>query len=128
MQVKRTMSTELGESMASNDVSLIAREGWVIVALAGEFDLGDVDALSEYFRVAMVESPPRVVVDLSQATFLDSSILGALVGASKAACARSGSFRLAGAEDISVRHLLAITQVDAALGLYDDVDQAIKAH
>jgi len=127
MQVKGPWGTGMGESMASNDVSLTAREGWVIVALAGEFDLGDGDALSEYFRVAMVESPPRVVVDLSRATFLDSSILGALVGANKEACARSGSFRLAGADDISVRDVLAITQVDAALGLYDDVDQAINA-
>jgi anti-anti-sigma factor len=118
---------EVAVLLMTSDVTLEARDGVVVVTLTGEFDLSRPDALSEYVRVAMVDNPPRVVVDLSNATFLDSTVLGVLVGAGKAARERAGWLRLTSAHSTAVQRIIEVTELDVALGLFDSVADAIKA-
>ncbi|GAA0928880.1 STAS domain-containing protein [Virgisporangium aurantiacum] len=52
-----------------------------VVTASGELDLEIVDQLRACLREAASTDPERLVVDLTTATFVDSTILGALVGA-----------------------------------------------
>jgi anti-anti-sigma factor len=56
-------------------------EGVPVVALVGEFDLACKDQLHQQFRALQDAKGRRVVVDLSQTRFLDSTTLGVLVRA-----------------------------------------------
>ena len=66
-----------------------------VVSVAGELDLHTADDLSSELEGAIAQGPRRLVVDLGGVTFLDSTALGALVGAAKRA-------RLAGARTVVV--------------------------
>lgn len=55
----------------------------VVVRAAGEIDLHTAPLLDEPVREAVESSSPRVVVDLSQADYLDSTGLAVLVSAHK---------------------------------------------
>jgi anti-sigma B factor antagonist len=64
------------------------------------------------------------VLDLSGVTFMDSTALGVIVGARRAADAAGRRMAVAGAPEAVVR-LFTITQVDRLVTMYDDVDAAL---
>jgi len=101
-------------------------DGVAVVVAVGEFDLATSDRLREALESAVSEVGPRVVVDLSDTSFLDSSCIGVLVVAGRDAHANGGWVRLLTPHD-NVRRVLALTQVDELLGAYDDVGSAIAA-
>jgi anti-sigma B factor antagonist len=53
----------------------------VVVRLAGELDLYNAHQVREALLAATDENPPRLVVDLSDVEFVDSTALGVLVEA-----------------------------------------------
>ena len=55
--------------------------GLAIVSLCGEHDLGSRQALAE--TLARIDQACDVLVDLSECTFLDSTVLGVLLAASQ---------------------------------------------
>jgi len=65
----------------------------------------------------------RIVVDLSQTTFLDSSGLGALISGLKSARQAGGDLRLAAPTD-QVQLVLKLTNMDRVLADYADVESA----
>ena len=74
----------------------------------------------------VAEGPNRIVVDLTGATFVDSTTLGVLLGAVK-------RLRLIGGElvivcsDLNIRRILSITLLDRAFTIYDTLDDALAA-
>jgi len=112
--------------------------GVAVVHASGEVDLSTADRLRTCCRAALDSlgrevrpevgpEAPRVVVDLAETTFLDSSALGVLVGVAKQVDAQGGWLRLAAARLPVVRKVLEITQLDVSLGDYPTVDDAIDA-
>ena len=78
----------------SNPVVGVSENGdAVVVRLEGEIDLYNAPALREALLDAAGRAPRRLVVDLSEVTFLDSTALGALVQARSAL--PDGEFALA---------------------------------
>lgn len=57
------------------------RDSEVIIKLAGEIDLSNIARVRAALDDAASRAEPRVIVDLSQVSFLDSSTLGELVQA-----------------------------------------------
>jgi anti-sigma B factor antagonist len=57
----------------------------VIVAVEGELDLANADALGEVLQQVVDEKPVRVAVDLANLSFLDSTGIRCLVAAARAA-------------------------------------------
>jgi anti-sigma B factor antagonist len=55
--------------------------GVAVVALIGDFDLASKEQLQQQFQALREANCRRVVLDLSQTRFLDSTMLGALVRA-----------------------------------------------
>src|SRR5947209_12904433 len=71
--------------------------GLLEVALSGEIDYTNAAPVNEVIRAAVGQAGPRVLrVDLSAVTFLDSSGIGVLVNALKAAQAGGAEFRVRG--------------------------------
>jgi anti-sigma B factor antagonist len=111
------------------DFDLVTRElgdGTFVVALTGEVDLYTAPELKSELLRLVTEGPNRIVVDLSGATFVDSTTLGVLLGAVK-------RLRLIGGElvivcaDLNIRRILSITLLDRAFTIYDTLDDALAA-
>jgi anti-sigma B factor antagonist len=96
-----------------------------VVQLRGEFDLADVSRLQDACDAAVAAAGPHVVVDLSETTFLDSSVLGVLVGVANQTRQQGGWLRFAAATNPVVRRVIEITMVDQVLGLYATVQEAV---
>jgi anti-sigma B factor antagonist len=101
-------------------------EGTFVVGLTGEVDLYTAPELKSELLRLVAEGPNRIVVDLSGATFVDSTTLGVLLGAVK-------RLRLIGGElvivcaDLNIRRILSITLLDRAFTIYDTLDDALAA-
>lgn len=108
----------------SIDVSA-ARDGHVqLFALGGTLDI----ATSPTLRAALVEAADRdkheIVVDLTRLEFLDSTGLGALIGAHKRASEHGGSVRLV-AQEGQILRLLRITGLLEVFAVYPSVEAAL---
>jgi anti-sigma B factor antagonist len=69
----------------ANDFDVVARpvDGEVVVFVLGEVDLAAAPRLWQVIEAALPDPGGRLVVDLAETTFLDSSALGVLVRALK---------------------------------------------
>lgn len=104
-----------------------ADDGVTVVALTGEHDLGTVNQVREALDKAQSEQG-AVVVDLCQATFVDSSILGAILEGRRQAAEKDQGFGVAcdGASD-PVNRVLDVTGLRRELPVHDSVDAAVEA-
>jgi anti-sigma B factor antagonist len=95
-----------------------------LFALHGSLDI----ATSPSLRAALLEAAEHehhtIVVDLSDLEFLDSTGLGALIGAHKRAAESHGSLRLV-AQEGQILRLLRITGLLGVLGVYPNIDAAL---
>ena len=69
----------------------------------------------------------KLVVDLSETSFMDSSGLGALIGGLKAARQAGGDLRLAAAPE-QVMTVLRLTNLDRVLRCHRTVDEAVGGY
>jgi anti-sigma B factor antagonist len=84
----------------------VTRTGAAAIALGGELDLAAAPALRR--ELEAVGEVPRLVLDVSETTFVDSSVLRELLAANAAARERGGVLVLAGIP-APVRRLLELT-------------------
>jgi anti-sigma B factor antagonist len=97
-----------------------------LVELGGEHDL---ETLAELRATLdpLVASCMHVIVDLSDATFIDSSTLGELMRAKRLADLGCIAFHVvAGADSVAAR-ALEITTLSTQLNVVEAVDQAVAA-
>lgn len=99
----------------------------VVVAVVGEVDLATRDRLHTAIVRAISEAGPghKIIVDLSQTTFLDSTGISVLVRGREAAEAASSHYSITGATGM-VRQVLELTGVLAALTQDPDLDLAAE--
>ena len=97
----------------------------LIFKLRGSLDL----ATSPTVRAALMEGTEKgkrdLVVDLTQLEFLDSTGLGALIGAHRRATEHGGTFRLI-VSDGPIARLLNITGLIRVFAVYHTLDEARK--
>ena len=73
-----------------------------------------------------MDKPPRLVVDLSRVTYIDSSGLAVLINAMQSVEDYGGLFALAGAQE-SVRAIFESARLDQVFLTYPHVDAALAA-
>jgi len=100
----------------------LAEDGGVVVTLLGEIDFTNADEVAQAIRDAVTEwSPPILRIDLENATFIDSTGLGALIEGYRAAAERSSRFMVINPTDgfcrvLSVTGLCELFGMDAEAG------------
>jgi anti-sigma B factor antagonist len=99
--------------------------GATIVRLAGELDLYNAHVVREALLSACAENPERVVVDLGDVTFLDSTALGVLIEARKSLENRR-AFLLA-QPGLETRRALEVSGLDRHFTVLDSLDEALAA-
>jgi anti-anti-sigma factor len=97
---------------------------WV-VRVGGELDLYNADKVREALREVIGRAPARLVVDLTEVEFIDSTALGALIEA-RASLPREASLLLAGPRR-DTRRALQVSGLDRHLPVHDTVDDALAA-
>ena len=100
------------------------REGVDLLACRGRLDMVAAPRLKSTVDAVVQRGRARVVVDLSEVSFIDSSGLGALVGGLKAARQAGGDLRIAAAAE-QVRAVLKLTNLDRILQPYPAVEDAL---
>ncbi len=93
------------------------------VACRGRFNMTAAADFRSFLDDVLGSGASRVVVDLAEVTFIDSSGLGALIGGLKKARQAGGDLRIAGAPE-QVRMVLSLTNLDRVLRPYDDLAAA----
>ncbi|MGH3048693.1 MAG: STAS domain-containing protein [Gaiellaceae bacterium] len=100
-------------------------ENGVVVSLEGELDLYNADALRAALLEACGEEPERLVVDLAQVRFIDSTALGVLIEA-RSRMSNRRAFMLA-APGLETRRALEVSGLDRHFSVHDTRDEALAA-
>lgn len=96
-----------------------------VVHLGGELDLYNAHEIRDTLLAACLDSPARVVVDLGQVEFVDSTALGVLIEA-RTKLADGRGFLLA-APGLETRRALQISGLDRHFTVHDTVPEALEA-
>jgi anti-sigma B factor antagonist len=118
---------DLGQEGSHADpiVGVSENGGAVVVRLAGELDLYNTPAVKEALADALGRTAARLVIDLSDVTFIDSTALGALVEARKQ-LGSGDRFALA-APGLEARRALEVSGLDQHFAVHETVEAALGA-
>jgi anti-sigma B factor antagonist len=101
------------------------RPGCTIVSAAGEIDAHTAPQLRERIHGLLARGDVRhLVIDLSGATFLDSSALGVMIGALKRMSEAEGRLDIV-LPTSPLRRIFEITALDRILALHETRDEAL---
>jgi anti-sigma B factor antagonist len=93
-----------------------------VVHLRGELDLYNAEQVREALGTALESAPRRIVIDMADVEFVDSTALGVLIEARS----RLGNHGLLlAAPQIETRRALEVSGLDRHLPLYDSVEAAL---
>ena len=110
---------ELGLDVSENN-------GWAVLGVSGEVDVATVPRLREQLHSLVAQGSHRIVVDLDQVDFLDSTGLGVLVGALKRVRTHDGELALVCTQP-RIRKVFEVTGLTKVFSLYDSVDEAVSS-
>jgi anti-sigma B factor antagonist len=97
-----------------------------VVSARGELDLYAAPEFKRVLGEAIDGGTTRIVVDLTDAAFMDSTALGVLIGALKRMRVRNGALAVA-SEQPTILRILDVTGMDQVLDLYPTADDALAA-
>ena len=97
-----------------------------VVAVRGEINLFTAPELKSALSEAIESGHTRIVVDLTDTTFLDSTALGVLIGAVKRLRSRDGRLTIVNVDD-NIAKTFEITGLDQIFPISGTRDEAVKA-
>jgi anti-sigma B factor antagonist len=102
------------------------RDDVAVIHIDGRFDAQSAPSVAEWLEHTAATTPGRIVVDLADTPFLDSSALAVLVRAVKRCRMRGGDVRLCGVQP-PVRLMFELTRLDRAFDMFADVEAAVSS-
>jgi anti-sigma B factor antagonist len=97
-----------------------------VIQLGGEVDLYTAPEFKERLVELIENGKTKIVVDLSEATFIDSTTLGVLVGGVKRLRPAGGSLALV-CSDQNITKIFEITGLDRVFPIHETRDQALSS-
>ena len=99
---------------------------WTVVPLSGDIDLASAPTLRARLNELSERRPTRVILDVTNLDFIDSTGLGVLVGALRRVRNDGGDLRVAGARP-GIERVFSVTGLDRVFALYPAVNDALSA-
>jgi anti-sigma B factor antagonist len=99
-------------------------DGAVVLHLAGELDLYNAEELRAALDGALSQEPKRIVIEMSEVDFVDSTALGVLI---EARSKLGHSTLLLAAPQHETRRTLQVSGLDRHLPVHDSVAAALSA-
>ena len=103
-----------------------SRNDTIILHAVGDIDLSCSPILRSQLIKAQAEKPAKLIVDLSEVSYMDSSGVATLVEALKSARNAGTSLVICGLQE-RVRSIFEIARLDIVFTIVDDVDAALSA-
>jgi anti-sigma B factor antagonist len=100
-------------------------DGIYRVLVAGEVDLSTAPELKASLSEVIESGGRGVLVDLSEATFIDSTTLGVLMGAVKRLRPEGGELAIT-CRDPNIRKIFEITLLDRVFSIFDTADAGVE--
>jgi len=100
------------------------RDGSVVVRLGGELDLYNADDVRSALTAAIDGGAARIVIDMADVEFVDSTALGVLIEA-RSKLGHDGV--LLAAPQLETRRTLEVSGLDRHLPVHDSVDGALAS-
>lgn len=107
------------------EVSTSAQPGVAIVHLQGDISAESIDRMRQGIAQGLAQKPQRLVLDLTQTTFLSSPGLAVMVQAMQLSQRAGATMVLAGANE-RVRGLFEISRLTDVFKMIPTVEQAIS--
>ncbi|MEU1466161.1 STAS domain-containing protein [Streptomyces sp. NPDC005727] len=108
------------------EVTCTATDGITVVTVAGEIDHTSAGPLIEALGLGELGDPPRVVVDMRQVIFMDSTGINVLLAAHRDVTPAGGWLRLAGVQH-SIMRTLELVGVHHIISCYPSLQEALAA-
>jgi anti-sigma B factor antagonist len=106
------------------DIATSTRDGATVLTVSGDIDISTAPDLLAALAALDASAREVLVLDLSPVEFLDSSALGALVGAQKEAAATGGRLTVVCSKP-KVLRIFAITRLSEVIDVVPSVDVAL---
>lgn len=103
----------------------IVAERQPVVQVSGRIDVTSLADLRTHVAIAQ-SGAPRLIIDLSEATFLDSAALGVLVDLTRQARERGGDLVLCGLAQ-PIAEVIGLLKLDSFFTIVDDLASAMQA-
>src|SRR5215469_5201183 len=97
-----------------------------VLPLKGEIDLHVSPVVTASLNAMIDRKPERMVIDLSDVTYIDSAGLAALIQAMQKVEGYGGKFLLAGLQE-TVRSIFEISRLDQVFQIFPDADTALAS-
>ena len=120
------LASSLGSKHRQGVISVVPEtDGIVAVCLKGEFDIATERVLGDQVDRAL-ERGDNLILDLSEATFIDSSVIGVLMRAVKVAGGRKQTMVLQLGTASIVERVFEITRIEQVLPRAHDRQEAVR--
>ena len=107
-------------------IEIDRRDGVSVITPMGEIDLGRSPTLRSELGVVISEHPPRIVVNLAEVSYMDSSGVATLVEALQQCRAANITLLLCGMQD-RVRSIFEIARLDMVFSINDTLETALDS-
>jgi anti-sigma B factor antagonist len=97
-----------------------------VLAVRGEIDLFTAPELKQVLAEAIEAGRNRIIVDLTETTFLDSTALGVLIGAVKRLRSRQGALAIVNVDE-NIAKTFEITGLDQIFTILATREEAVEA-
>src|SRR5438309_9044843 len=104
----------------------MAKNQPTVLPLEGEIDLHVSPQIGASLAGLIKKKPPKMVVDLSKVSYIDSSGLAVLIEAMQNVAAYGGSFALSGLQ-VGVRPIFEIARLDQGFRIFPTTAAALAA-
>lgn len=108
------------------DIEVSQNGGVTLVVPRGDLDLSTAEHMKRTLSQLIDKGQAKLVLDLANVAYVDSSGLGALVGAMKQARAAGGNLRLCGIQ-ADVRSILEMTRLIKVIAVHSDRQEAVAS-
>lgn len=106
--------------------SVISGEGVIVIAPEGELDVSNSSQLKEMLDEEISEGRRKIVIDLKEVGYVDSSALGVLVSGLKEMRRLRGSLKLAHLSE-GVDKIFQLTRLSRFFEIYGTVEDALQS-